>query len=96
MSLEDIIRIVEINRDMLKKLKVKHLSIFGSFARNEQRIKSDIDLLVEFTEPVGFFHFFDVKMFLEKKLNRKVDLVMVDAIRPEFKNQINKELVRAA
>jgi uncharacterized protein len=95
-SQKDILRILQAHRDDLTKLKVKHLALFGSFARGEQTAKSDVDLLVEFSERVDYFHFFDVQEFLRKILGRKVDLATIRAIRPEFQEQIEREQIRAA
>ena len=77
-------------------MKVAQLALFGSFARGTANASSDVDVLVEFSEPVGYFQFFDVKELLEKILGRQVDLVTLDAIRPEFKSQIEKEWILAA
>lgn len=80
----------------LKKLKVRKVMVFGSFARDEQTPESDIDLLVEFSEPVGLFHFFDVRTYFESLLGRKVDLAVEDSLKPEMLSQIRKEMVRAS
>lgn len=96
MKRERVLKAVASHRGELRALKVKSLAIFGSLARNEARKGSDIDILVEFSEPVGYFHFFDVKTFLERILKSKVDLVTADAVRPEFREQIEKEMIRAA
>ena len=80
----------------LTKLKVKTLSIFGSFAKQLATEKSDIDILVEFSEPVGFFEFLDVKYFLEELLETEVDLVTKDALHPRLKDNILKEAIRVA
>ncbi|MGK5088308.1 nucleotidyltransferase family protein [Bdellovibrionota bacterium FG-2] len=92
----EVIQRLRQNRDELKRLKIESLTLFGSFARDQANQKSDVDLIVEFSEPVGFFHFYDVKTSLEKILRRKVDLVMPDAVRPEFREQIEREKIRAA
>ncbi len=92
----DIVALCKQNRAELKRLKIKSLTLFGSFARDEANAKSDVDFIVEFTKPVGFFHFYDVKMSLENILGRQVDLVMPDALRPEFRDQIEQEKIRAA
>jgi len=92
----DILRILHEHREELAILKVKHLALFGSFARGEQTAKGDVDLLVEFSERVDYFHFFDVQEFLKKILGRKVDLATIRAIRPEFREQIEREQIRAA
>lgn len=80
----------------LLQLKVKTLSIFGSVVKESATEKSDIDILVEFSEPVGFFEFLDVKYFLEDLLGTEVDLVTKDALHPRLKENILKEAVRVA
>ena len=70
--------------------------IFGSFARGEQTAKSDIDILAEFSEPIGLLHFFEVRAYLEGILGRKVDLAVEDSIRPEMRERIRREMIRAA
>lgn len=54
--------------------------------------KRDVDILVEFSEPIGL-KFFDLIEFLEQKLGRKVDLVSVDAISPYIKPYVEREVV---
>lgn len=95
-KLQKILDLIAKDQKNLRRLKVKHIYVFGSFSRNESTLKSDVDLLVEFSKPVGFFHFYDVKKHLEGLLKKQVDLVVKDAIRPEFKKQIMKEMIRAA
>jgi len=74
---------------------VKSIAIFGSTARNEAREDSDVDVLVEFAEPVGLFRFLDVKSQLQSILGRNVDLAMPDALREQMRPRILKEAVRA-
>jgi predicted nucleotidyltransferase len=57
-----------------QNFKVKSIGIFGSYAREEQTEKSDIDLLVEFEAPVGFFKFIELEDYLSKKLRAKVEI----------------------
>ncbi|MCK4491040.1 MAG: nucleotidyltransferase family protein [Candidatus Altiarchaeales archaeon] len=77
-----------------EKFKVKEIGVFGSYARGEEVEESDIDLLIEFYEPVGW-EFIDLKEFLEKTLDKKVDLVTVKALKPQLKDKILKEVVYA-
>ena len=79
-------------KEIEERFKVKSIAIFGSYARGEQRENSDIDILVEFKEPVGFlfFHFAD---FLEEILGIKVDLITYDAIKPERRKYILRNLI---
>jgi hypothetical protein len=75
------------------KLGVKSLSIFGSVARGEATAKSDVDILVEFKGRATFDRFMDTKYFLEEVLERKVDLVTPQAIKPRMKSYIMQDLV---
>jgi len=52
MTKEDIKSVLAANIEILKKYKVKSISLFGSYVRNEQKDDSDIDFLVEFGEGV--------------------------------------------
>ena len=56
--------------------------------------RSDVDILVEFSQPIGW-EFIDLKDFLESKLGRRVDLVTKATLKPELKNDILKDLIYA-
>jgi len=61
------------------------LGVFGSYARNTATEERDVDLLVEFSEPIGL-RFVELSAYLEKRLGRKVDLLApagIDSIRQE-------------
>jgi uncharacterized protein len=72
------------------------LAIFGSAARDEVREGSDIDILIEFGQPVGLFEFVRIKAQLETILDRPVDLVTPEALIKQLKEQILKEAIYAA
>jgi predicted nucleotidyltransferase len=57
MKRSEAMKIIGQHQTDLIRLKVKSLAIFGSVARDEARPDSDIDLLVEFSAPVGMFEF---------------------------------------
>lgn len=78
-----------------KNFKVKSIGIFGSYAREEQTEKSDIDMLVEFEAPVGFFKFMELEDYLSAKLGAKVDLVTPDALKPIIKPYVMGEVAYA-
>jgi predicted nucleotidyltransferase len=75
---------------------VASLALFGSVARNEAEGDSDVDILVSFDRPVGFFHFLEVKDYLETVLKTRVDLVTEDALKKQLRERILAEAVRAA
>lgn len=90
-------RITEIKEKILpilKKNDVVRASIFGSFARGEDKKRSDIDMLVEFKEPKGMFHRIGLKYALEKILGKKVDLLTYNAINPLLKEYIYKDEIK--
>ena len=86
------IKLKNIKPILEKKYKVKSIGVFGSFARNEANENSDIDILVEFYDDIGW-EFIDLKRFLEKKLDRKVDLVTKGALKPKLEEDILKEVI---
>lgn len=88
----EIIQKLRENMDRIKSFGVKRIGIFGSVARGEDRGDSDIDIIVEFSEPIGL-RFFDLIELLEKILGRKVDLVSYEAISPYIKPYIEKEVI---
>ena len=93
-SLKNIITILEKHKFVVEnKFKVKEMSIFGSHVRGEQKNDSDIDILVEFNEPVGFFTFLDLEEFLSEALETKVDLVSKKALKPGIGKNILQERI---
>ena len=78
--------------ELAQKYHLRHLGIFGSYARKDQTAQSDIDLLVEFEEPIGL-EFVSLAEELESLLGAKVDLVSINAIKPKMFKIIKKDLV---
>ena len=69
-------------------MEIQSLAVFGSVARGEAGPESDVDLLVEFTDPVGLFHFLAVKESLEAILGCPVDLATPAALKPQLREAI--------
>ena len=92
-DIEDIKRILLQHKTELKKrFRVKTIGVFGSYVRGEQKRQSDVDVLVEFEEPVGLFEFMDLEMYLTDLLGVKVDLVSKKALKPHIGEHILKEV----
>jgi predicted nucleotidyltransferase len=92
-DVEDIKRTLLRNKaELKKKFLVKTIGVFGSYVRGEQKRQSDVDLLVEFEEPVGLFEFMDLEMYLTDLLGVKVDLVSKKALKPHIGERILKEV----
>jgi predicted nucleotidyltransferase len=84
-------KISSIRNGLTAKYHLKTIAIFGSFARNEQNENSDIDIMVEFSEPVGV-EFIDLANELERTLQRRVDLVSKNGIKEKYYRVIKSEL----
>ena len=75
-------------------MHVQSLALFGSTAREEAGPDSDVDMLVEFDEPVDLFVFCDVEAFLAEVVGRNVDLVLRDSVKPMLRGRILSEAIR--
>jgi predicted nucleotidyltransferase len=93
MTKEEVKRILSRNRQILKKYKVKSIALFGSYARNEQRPDSDIDLLVEFGEPT-YDNFIHLAFTLEDLLKKEVTVVPKGSLSPYIEPYVEKEAER--
>lgn len=92
-SLEEIQEVLSQHRDELKRdYGVAEIGIFGSFVRGEASKESDIDILVSFNRPVGFFKFLELEERLSEWLGRNVDLVTKAALKPHMGRRILNEV----
>jgi predicted nucleotidyltransferase len=91
------IEILKKHEDVInQKYGVKKIGVFGSFARGEEKEGSDIDFLVEFKEGSKTFdNYIDLKYFLQDLFDRSVDLVTVQALKPQLKDDILQEVIYA-
>jgi len=80
-------RLRALKPELAEKYKVKEIGLFGSYAEREQTDSSDIDILIDLQEPLGWV-FFELKEFLETQLNRPVDLVTRNALKKQLKDKI--------
>ena len=92
--IEEIKKILEEHKKELQaKFKVKTLAIFGSYVRDEQKIGSDIDILVEYTEVPDLIAFIELQNYLSELLQAKVDLVTKSTLKPHIGKRILKEAI---
>jgi uncharacterized protein len=75
-----------------QKYLVTRLGIFGSYARGEQGKDRDLDLLVALKDPPSLFRYIEMENYISESLGVKVDLVMEDAIKPNIRERILKEI----
>ena len=72
---------------LTSKFHVKSIGYFGSFALEQQTESSDLDLLVEFSQPIGW-EFFKLEDFLEQQIGIPIDLVTKNALKDRIKESI--------
>jgi len=73
---------------ILKKAKIKKAALFGSYARGDHTKTSDIDILVELPNDATLFELGGLKVTLEEKLHKRVDLITYKSISPIIKDSI--------
>lgn len=83
----------EHKQELEKEYGLEKIGLFGSFARDEQTLNSDIDLAVEIRSSNKFRSFFALKHFLEDNFGKKVDLGIESTFKPVVKNYIDKEII---
>ena len=77
--------------EYLSSKEINKAYIFGSFARGEEKDKSDIDILVELSESIGYMKLIKYKYELEDLLHRNVDLVTKAAVSPKIYDVIQRD-----
>ena len=81
----------QIKPELADKFNVSRIGYFGSFANERQNENSDLDLLVEFSEPIGW-KFFTLERFLEQSFGVPIDLVTKNALKERIKEPILKQV----
>lgn len=89
---QQILAVLSANEELLKERGVLRIGLFGSFARNQGRVRSDLDFLVEFERPT-FDNYMSLAFSLEKLFGRHVDLVTPDGLSNHIRPYIEKEVV---
>ena len=83
---DEVIEILRQQREVICDFHVAALFLFGSVARNEAKASSDVDLLVEFSQPVGLFTLARLQIYLEKLLGCAIDLGTPDSLKPYMRD----------
>jgi predicted nucleotidyltransferase len=94
MTKVDILQFLEEKKIFLSQnFGVQSIALFGSYARDEQREDSDIDIAVEIESENKFKSFFDLKYYLEEHFKKRVDLGIESTIKPIVKKYIEKDII---
>ena len=87
-------------RDELREMKpslrgrygVTEIGVFGSYVREEQDEDSDIDIVVEFEDPIGLIDFLRLENELADHFEADVDLVTKKSLRPQVEPRVRNEV----
>lgn len=92
---EDILNTLSQHAEKMRiNFSVNRIGLFGSYAHGSAKQSSDVDILVELTEP-SFDHYMDLKFYLENLFGKSVDLVLADTVKPRLKPVIAREVIYA-
>lgn len=95
-SQQDILQFISANRTYLRdRFHIAKIGIFGSYAREEQTLDSDIDLIVDFEKntPELYELKLQIKQFFEDKLDIEVDICRERYMKPRFRKRIENEAI---
>ncbi|HDK27002.1 MAG TPA: hypothetical protein ENG48_07955 [Candidatus Atribacteria bacterium] len=97
MNIDDIINFIKNNKKILKEqYGVVKIGIFGSFVKNNIKDDSDIDIVIEMDKESKTLHnFLELKRYLEKNLQREVDLGIESNLKQAVKKEIKSEIIYA-
>jgi len=93
MKRQQVVKVLHAHQAEIIAQGVKSLAVFGSVARDEAQSESDVDLLVEFSRPVGLFQFIGLKQYLENLLECPVDLATPNSLKPRMKERVIHEAI---
>ncbi|BCY17841.1 MAG: nucleotidyltransferase family protein [Chloroflexi bacterium] len=86
-------QILNLKPSLREQYFVSEISIFGSYARGEEKTGSDLDLLVSFMKTPDLFDLASLNSFLEKELGVKIDLVPNQNLKPRIAQNILTEKI---
>jgi predicted nucleotidyltransferase len=92
-DLQQILDLLKANKHHLyNNYPIASWAIFGSDARNEQKVESDLDILIEFNGQIGI-RYIDLADEIEALLGLKIDLVSKNAVRKAYLGYIEDDLI---
>ncbi len=97
MDRQQAVDILKANADALRARGVRHAALFGSIARNEGRVDSDVDVLVELEPDAApdLFAYANLRQYVSDMFNRPVDVIDRDCLKPELRASVPGDAVYA-
>lgn len=78
--------------ELTNKYHVSSIGLFGSVVRDDFNSSSDVDIIVDFSQPIGI-EFIDLANYIESKLNTNVDLVSRNGIKQKYYRTFESEII---
>ncbi len=96
LSLHHVLQILKKRKsEFMESYGITDIGVFGSIARGDATLQSDVDVVVRMTKPDIFF-MVHIKETLEKDLHCSVDIIRFrERMNPFLKTRIEKEAVYA-
>ncbi|WP_207494296.1 nucleotidyltransferase family protein [Aridibaculum aurantiacum] len=82
----------QLKPELAEKFHVQSIGLFGSILTNDFSASSDIDIIVDFDQPIGI-EFVDLANYMEQRLQKKVDLVSRKGIKDKYFKAIEQDIV---
>jgi uncharacterized protein len=97
MNREDAIAVLRQHADALRARGVSHAALFGSVARNEASLSSDIDIMIELSPDakLNAFAYAGLKSFIADLFSTKVDVVNRAGLKPYVRGSIESDAMYA-
>jgi predicted nucleotidyltransferase len=90
---EVMVRLKSLKGELATRYDVREIGIFGSVAREENTMGSDIDLLVEFGSQADFFTYIGLWQYLEEIFGMRIDLVSKGGLKGRMRDAVMRDVV---
>ncbi len=82
----------QLKPELIEKYHISSIGLFGSVVRDDYSDLSDIDIIVDFSQPIGI-EFIDLADYIESKLDKNIDLVSKKGIKQKYLQAIEPEII---
>ena len=84
--------LTQLKPELTNKYHVSSIGLFGSIVRDDFNSNSDIDIIVDFSNPIGI-EFIDLAEFIERKLKKSIDLVSKNGVKQKYFRTFESEII---
>ena len=82
----------QLKPELVEKYHISSIGLFGSVVRDDFSDLSDIDIIVDFSQPIGI-EFIELADYIESKLDKNIDLVSKKGIKQKYLQAIESEII---